>query len=251
MNITHCCVFLYIQTISQTACHVGRVRYEPNENASGNEIREYIEKHLSRTNNPEDLSKRGTRRTTYEVVESKVKYVPKPDRMRELAKNLWKMKTMLYCIKEKTIYHLINTFPELNDLIKENETYKTNVYQKPVQQNNKRGANKVFGAKYGRNIAHKNPETATGGKEKDLRLGMLGIPINKQNESTLTSKARSSRTPSLQSEPQQADGEEKEYDYVNQIEAYDLTYEDDQESIDKLEATLMDESIIELTNTFR
>ena len=203
----------------------------------------------------DDLAKRGTPRTTYEIFEGKLKYVPKPDRIKELAKNLEKLKTLENCTNEKTIYHLINTFPELKVIIKENETCRKDPPQKPTQER-RNDPNSYPMVEYVQNenmhVNEKELDARIERKDNPLSSGELEVSTNiKQNGRRSTSKNRSSRTSTLQSESRKMESKDKGFDYINQIEIYDLTREDDQESIDKLEAHLMDESIIELTNTFR
>ena len=72
-------VTLTCALFSQKSCHV------ETENSFDEEIWGYIEKQAP-TSTDTNLPSRGKRRITYEVLDNKVKYVPKPDRTRELAK---------------------------------------------------------------------------------------------------------------------------------------------------------------------
>ena len=257
--------------ISQKAGPFGRVSFEPRANTFGEEIRQYIDKNLNTSKCQTDASKnpdsRGARRITYDVLDGKVRYTPKPERMRELAKNLWKMQNLQYCILGKTIQHLMNTFPELNNLIKENEnSNSTAFYQKNIQdvQKGKKSNGPTLKDETMEEIVDKKQFLPTSSKEtavqhKKRKIGLISTAAKKENKGTVnartasfSSTSSSSSRPSVHSESRKNENEDKEYEYVNHIESYDLTYEeDDQESIDQLEATLMDESLIELTNTIR
>ena len=216
------------------------------------------------TKNPDS---RGARRITYEVLDGKVKYTPKPERMRELAKNLWKMQNLQYCVLGKTIQHLINTFPELSNLMKENEnSSNTSIYQKNTHDIHKGKRSNVPTTKDHmiEDVVDKKHFIPTGRKEtavqhKKRKIDLLSTTTKNIDKGTVTTRtasfsstSSSSSRPSVHSESRKNGNEDKEYEYVNHIESCDLTYEeDDQESIDQLEATLMDESLIELTNTIR
>ena len=247
-------------TFSQKAGPFGRVSFEPNENGFSEEIHSYIEKNLNVPKSQIDLSKkadsRGARRITFDILDGKLKYSPKPERMRELAKNLWKLQSLPYCAKEKTIQYLINIFPELNVLIKENETSKRNLDQK--NEDAKRRKKDVPGEENVKYHAQTKPVLFLEHNENQRKLKTLSAPMKKQKKrkmkvrtSSFSSSSSSSSRPGITSDSNTVINEEKEYDYVNQLEAFDLTYEDDQDSIDQLEATLMDENFIELTNTIR
>ena len=114
---------------SQKAGAFGRVSFDPNGNTFGEDIRTYINQNSTAAKSLASVSKkpdcRRARRITYEVLDGRLNLSPKPERMRELAKNLWKLQTLKHCIKEKTINHLISAFPELDDLIKENKNIKS------------------------------------------------------------------------------------------------------------------------------
>ena len=268
-------LFSSCKLISQKAGPFGRVSFEPRANNFGEEIWQYIDKNLNMSKCQTDASKnpdsRGARRITYEVLDGKVKYTPKPERMRELAKNLWKMQKLQYCILKKTIKHLMNTFPELSNLIKENENSnsflnKTAFYQKSIQDVQKRKKNNgpTMKDRTMEEIVDKKHFLPTGSKEtavqnKKRKIAILSTETKNENNEAInartasfSSTSSSSSRPSVHSESRKNENEDKVYEYVNHIESYDLTYEeDDQESIDQLEATLMDESLIELTNTIR
>ena len=251
---------------SQKAGSFGRVSFEPNTNSFGREIHKYIENNLTMNiYQNQDVStkadSRGARRVTYEVMNGKLKYAPKPERTRELAKNLWKMQKLNQCILDKTIKHLLATFPELSNLIKENEDCTKTV----LNQRNQTASPNDDGVqkKIAKDMKDKDVESdqwqteSISCKEKPIRNkrkkleGLLPSAKRKIKKSLKTRKSSFSSTsstsskPSSHSKPKRA---EKDYEYVNNVEPYDLNFEDDQESIDQLEADLMDESLIELTN---
>ena len=207
---------------------------------------------------------RGARRITYEVIDGKMKYAAKPERTRELAKNLWKMQKLDHCVLGKTINHLLDTFPELTNLIKENEDSNKSALN---QRNQTILSNyNYLQMKRTADMKDKNAKcdheqtTSTSCKVKQFKNkrkkleGLLPPSKRKKKKSlkarksSFSSTSSTSSKPSSHSEPKKAENEEKEYDYVDNVEPYDLNFEDDQESIDQLEADLMDESLIELTN---
>ena len=87
---------------SQKAGAFGRVSFDPNGNAFGEDIRTYINQNSTAAKNLASVSKkpdcRSARRITYEVLDGRLNLRPKPERMRELAKNLWKLQTLKHCI---------------------------------------------------------------------------------------------------------------------------------------------------------
>ena len=197
---------------------------------------------------------RSARRITYEVLDGRLNLSPKPDRTRELAKNLWKMQTIKHCIQEKTINHLISIFPELDDLIKENENMKLPINQRSILNTKRKNASPVNEMVEFDKLSKLTHLTGSTGDTLKLNdeFACVNLPLKRSKETRTSSSSSSSSTssrPSALSLERSKVNDEKGYDYVNQIEASDLAYEDDQASIDQLEATLMDESFIELTHT--
>ena len=259
-------MFLFILN-SQKAGSYGRVSFEPSKNNFNQEIHKFINNNLTqKTNQNKDVSKksdsRGGRRITYDTMNGKLKFVSRPERTRELAKNLWKMKKSNHYILETTIKHLLNTFPELMDLIKENEDCK----KSNLNQHNKIASIKEDSVQMKRmnDISDKKGNIYP---QKDTTNWQIEMPKRskrkklekclpqekrkrclKERRDSFSSTSSTSSKPSIQSEPRNSGNQGKEYDYVNNIEPYDLTLEEDQDSIDQLEADLMDESLIELTN---
>ena len=197
---------------------------------------------------------RSARRITYEVLDGRLNLSPKPERMRELAKNLWKLQTLKHCIEEKTINHLISAFPELDDLIKENENMKLPNNQGSIANTKRKKASPVNEMVEFDKISRLTCLTGSTGDTPKLNdeFTCVNLPSKRWKEtrpsSSSSSSSTSSRPSALSLEPSKVN-DENGYDYVNQIEDSDLAYEDDQASIDQLEATLMDESFIELTHT--
>ena len=197
---------------------------------------------------------RSARRITYEVLGGRLNLSPKPERMRELAKNLWKLQTLKHCIKEKTINHLISAFPELDSLIKDNENMKLPINQRSIPITKRKNASPVDEIVEFDKISRLTYLTGSTGDTPKLNdeFTCVNLPSKRWKEtrpsSSSSSSSTSSRPSALSLEPSKVN-DENGYDYVNQIEDSDLAYEDDQASIDQLEATLMDESFIELTHT--
>ena len=197
---------------------------------------------------------RSARRITYEVLDGRLNLSPKPDRTRELAKNLWKMQTIKHCIQEKTINHLISIFPELDDLIKENENMKLPINQRSILNTKRKNASPVNEMVEFDKLSKLTHLTGSTGDTLKLNdeFTCVNLTLKRSKEmrtsSTSSGSSTSSRPIALSLERSKLN-DEKGYDYVNQIEASDLSYVDDQASIDQLEATLMDESFIELTHT--
>ena len=105
-------MFLFILN-SQKAGSYGRVSFEPSKNNFNQEIHKFINNNLTqKTNQNKDVSKksdsRGGRRITYDTMNGKLKVVPRPERTRELAKNLCKMKKSNHYMLETTTKHLLN-----------------------------------------------------------------------------------------------------------------------------------------------
>ena len=178
-----------------------------------------------------------------------------------LAKNLCKMQKPNHYILENTIKHLISTFPELKNLIKENEDCNkltlNQSYTKTIDNI------KTLQMKIKDETTDKIVETTSedsnskASKEKPVRnkrKNVEGLLLPKKRKSLKARKSSFSSTSSTSSklsahsEPRMAENEGNEYNYINNIKPCDLSHEDDQESIDQLEADLMDESLIELTN---
>ena len=243
---------------SQKAGAFGRVSFDPNGNTFGEDIRTYINRHSTAAESLASASKkpdcRSARRITYEVLDGRLNLFPKPERMRELAKNLWKLQTLKHCIKEKTVNHLISAFPELDDLIKENENMKLPTNQKSIPNTKRKNASPVNEMVEFDNISRLTHLTGSTGDTLKFndQFTCVNLPSKRSKETRTSGSSSSSSTssrPSTLSLERSKVNDEKGYDYVNQIEASDLSYEDDQASIDQLEATLMDESFIELTHT--
>ena len=253
---------------SQKAGSYGRVSFEPSTNNFNQAIHKFITNLTQKINQKKDVSKksdsRGGRRVTYDTMNGKLKFVARPERTRELAKNLWKMKKSNHYVLETTLKHLLNTFPELMDLIKENEDcYKLTINH--INQINSIEEDSIQRKRMDETTDQKgnsNPEKDTTNSRTELPktkrskrkkydkmlLQEKRKKFLKERRDSFSSTSSTSSKPSIQSEPGKAGNQEKEYDYVNNIEPYDLTLEEDQESIDQLEADLMDESLIELTN---
>merc|ERR1719167_123012 len=165
-------------------------------------------------------------------------------------------------ILETTTKHLLNTFPELMDLIKENEgCYKltlnhinqiNSIQEDSIQRKrmdettDKKGD--IHSEKDATNFRIEMPKRNKRKKLDKLLLQTKRKKCLKARRDSFSSTFSTSSKPSIQSETRKHENQGKEYDYVNNIEPYDLTLEEDQESIDQLEADLMDESLIELTN---
>ena len=243
---------------SQKAGAFGRVSFDPNGNTFGEDIRTYINQNSTAAKSLASVSKkpdcRRARRITYEVLDGRLNLSPKPERMRELAKNLWKLQTLKHCIKEKTINHLISAFPELDDLIKENKNIKSPIDQRSIPNTKRKNASPVNETVEFDKISRLTHLTGSTGDTLKLNdeFTCVNLPLKRSKEtrtsSTSSGSSTSSRPIALSLERSKLN-DEKGYDYVNQIEASDLSYVDDQASIDQLEATLMDESFIELTHT--
>ena len=252
--------------ISQNVGSFGRVRFQPRSNNFGKEINKFIEENLTTNKNGNELSSkkadsRGARRITYETMNGKLKYYRRPERTIMLAKNLWKMQKPNHYILENTINHLISTFPELKNLIKENE----DCNKSTINQSYTKTLNNIksLQMKIKDETTDKIVETASeesnskATKEKPVRnkrKNVEGLLLPKKRKSLKARKSSFSSTSSTSSkvsshsEPRMAENEGNEYNYINNIKPCDLSHEDDQESIDQLEADLMDESLIELTN---
>ena len=252
---------------SQKAGSYGRVSFEPSVNNSKQEIHKFINNNLrQKMNQDKDVLKksdsRGGRRITYDTMNGKLKFVSRPERTRELAKNLWKMKKSNHYMLETTIKHLLNTFPELMDLIKENEDCSkstlnqnskiTSIKEDSVQMKRMdETTNKKGDISREKDTAKLRIELPKRNKRKKLEKLLPQTKRKKclqERRDSFSSTSSNSSKLSIQSEPRKTGNLGKEYDYVNNIEPYDLTLEEDQESIDQLEADLMDESLIELTN---